>query len=96
MGFTQLQTRSAYSLLNSTIKIEALIQFAKDHQLDTLALVEETRLHSGIKFYKACVKANIKPIIGLSVNVKIEDVLDTWTLIAKNTEGYQALLKIST
>ncbi|HAX72301.1 MAG TPA: DNA polymerase III subunit alpha [Firmicutes bacterium] len=96
MGFVQLQVRSSYSLLKSTIQIKELIDFAVKNQFSTLSLVEEGSFHSGIKFYSACLNANIKPIFGLSVNVSVDSFQDVWTLMAKNNEGYEALMKLAT
>ena len=95
MEFTHLQVRSTYSLLNSTISISDLIKFAKAKQLTTLSLVEEGTMHGAIKFYQACQKANIKPIIGISLKVKIHTLTDEWIFLAKNKSGYQSLLKLA-
>ena len=95
MGFIHLQVRSAYSLLNSSIKIRDLVRLAQSESLSCLALVEDGTMHSAIKFYTACQKAKIKPIIGMTVNVLGETFWDEWTLLAKNQKGYQALLKLA-
>ena len=95
MSFIHLQLRSAYSLLGSSINLSELIEFAKSENLTTLALVEDGAMHSAIKFYKACEIAQIKPIIGLTLKVKIESFNDEWTILAKNKNGYQALLKFA-
>ena len=57
MGFIHLQVRSAYSLLNSSIKIQDLLQLAQAESMSCLALVEEGTMHSAIKFYTACQKS---------------------------------------
>ena len=95
MGFTHLQVRSAYSLLTSSIKIADYINLATSRDLKSLALVEDGTMHSAIKFYKACQLAGIKPIIGIRLNIKVDEFKDDWTLIAKNNKGYQALLKLA-
>lgn len=95
MGFIHLQVRSAYSLLNSSIKIQDLLQLAQAESMSCLALVEEGTMHSAIKFYTACQKAKIKPIIGMTVKIFGESFWDEWTLLAKNQKGYQALLKLA-
>ncbi len=96
MEFTQLQVRSTYSLLQSTIQIESLVKHAKSLGLSSVSLVEIGSLHSSIKFYEACQKEQMKPIFGLSVVVSMEEIQDHWTLLAKNNEGYQVLLKCAT
>ena len=89
MGFTHLQVRSAYSLLNSSIKLADYVSLATLNQFKSLALVEEGSMHSAIKFYIACQKAGIKPIIGMSLKIRGEGFEDEWTLLAKNNKGYE-------
>ena len=48
MGFTHLQVRSAYSLLNSSIKLADYVSLATSNQLKSLALVEEGSMHSAL------------------------------------------------
>ncbi|GAB3791900.1 DNA polymerase III subunit alpha [Virgibacillus kimchii] len=93
MSFTHLQIRSAYSIMKSTIKIDNLIEKAKELNLDALALTDEHVLYGVIPFYKACIKNNMKPIIGMTV-LLTED--QTCILLAKNNTGYKELVKIST
>lgn len=95
MGFTHLQVRSAYSLLNSSIKLADYVSLATSNRLKSLALVEEGSMHSAIKFYIACQKAGIKPIIGMSLKIRGEGFEDEWTLLAKNSKGYETLLKLA-
>ena len=93
--FTQLQVASSYSLLKSTIKLDELITHAKQHQLEAVSLIEKDELHSSIKFYEACLKANIKPLIGLSLPVEIHNERHRFSIIAKNYKGYLHLLMLA-
>ncbi|MBQ8992639.1 MAG: DNA polymerase III subunit alpha [Turicibacter sp.] len=95
MGFTHLQVQSAYSLLNSSIRLEDYINLATSNQLKSLALVEDGTMHSAIKFYKACQKVGIKPIIGIDLMIDVDGMKDEWILIAKNNQGYERLLKLA-
>lgn len=95
MAFTHLQLRSAYTLLGSSIRLSQLIEFAKTEQLSILALVEDSTMHSAIKFYRACEEAGIKPLIGMSLKVRGGSLNDEWILLAKDEQGYQALLKFA-
>ena len=95
MGFTHLQVQSAYSLLNSSIRLEDYINLATSNKLMSLALVEDGTMHSAIKFYKACQKAGIKPIIGINLMIDVDGMKDEWILIAKNNQGYERLLKLA-
>ena len=95
MGFTHLQVQSAYSLLNSSIRLEDYINLATSNQLKSLALVEDGTMHSAIKFYKACKKVGIKPIIGFNLVIDVDGMKDEWILIAKTNQGYERLLKLA-
>lgn len=96
MVLTHLQVRSGYSLLDSTITLDAYVNHAKQLQVRTLALTDEAVLYGVIPFYKACVQAGIKPIIGMVVNVEQADATFACTLLAKNNAGYKQLMAIST
>lgn len=96
MAFTHLYVKSSYSLMNSTISIEKLVTRAKELQFDALALTDENVMYGVIPFYQACKNAGIKPIIGLAVKVMLDGEENECVLLAKNNQGYRALLKIST
>ncbi|RFU65986.1 DNA polymerase III subunit alpha [Peribacillus glennii] len=94
--FIHLHIQSAYSLLSSTVKIDELVSQAKAKGFPALALTDRNVMYGSIYFYKECQKQGIKPIIGL-----LADVLDgqeepyPLILLARNNEGYQNLLKIT-
>lgn len=98
MSFVHLQVYSAYSLLTSTITIEKLVTDAKSKGFSTIALTDRNVMYGAVAFYKECIKNNIKPIIGLTVDVtmtKNGEKSYPLVLLAKNNDGYQNLLKIS-
>ena len=86
-----LYVKTENTLLSSMITIPKLIKFAKEHQLDSLAICDDT-LYGVMEFYNACLKNNIKPIVGLDCKLENDNVL----LYAKNYQGYQQLTRIST
>lgn len=94
--FIHLHIQSAYSLLSSTVKIDELVSGAKEKGFKTLALTDRNVMYGSIYFYKECKKQGIKPIIGLIADV-LDDKEEPYPLIllARNNEGYQNLLKIS-
>lgn len=95
MSFINLNVRSCYSLLDSTITLRALIEYAQVQKLDTLSLVEDGRMHSAVKFFTACRKAGIRPVIGVSLAVASNGYVNRWTLFARNQTGYRVLLKLT-
>ncbi|MFA1821282.1 DNA polymerase III subunit alpha [Virgibacillus oceani] len=97
MSFTHLQIRSGYSLMKSTITIDKLIDKAKELKVNALALTDEHVLYGAIPFYKACLKNDIKPIIGMVINLAVSNERqEACILLAKNNAGYKELVKIST
>lgn len=97
MVFTHLQIRSSYSLLNSTITIEELVQRAAELGYTALALTDEQVLHGAIKFYKAAKNNGLKPIIGLTILVgDSQEEAHEMVILAKSNQGFQELIKLST
>ncbi|MFS0780609.1 DNA polymerase III subunit alpha [Bacillus sp. 1P06AnD] len=95
MDFVHLHVQSAYSLLSSTVRIEELVQAAKDNGMDSIALADRNVMYGAIPFYKECRKSGIKPIIGLLADVLHEEEAYPLLLLALNNTGYKHLLKIS-
>ncbi|WP_174614028.1 DNA polymerase III subunit alpha [Virgibacillus ihumii] len=97
MSFTHLQIRTGYSLMNSTITVNKLVDKIAELEMDAVAITDEQVLYGTIQFYQACLAKGIKPIIGMTVTVRIsEDNAATCILLAKNNQGYKHLTKIST
>ncbi len=97
MSFVHLQVASAYSLLSSTVSINGLVHKAKELGYKALALTDKNMMYGAIPFYKACLKENIKPIIGLTADIANDKGETSYPLVllVKNQIGYQNLLKIS-
>jgi DNA polymerase III, alpha subunit len=99
MEFVPLQVLSSYSLLNSTTKIDQLVSAAKQRGYRSLALTDEDVLYGAVEFYNAARQADIHPIIGLTLrmnSVAEEGVTVPVVLLAKDWQGYQNLMKLST
>ena len=102
--FVHLHNHSEYSLLDGLSKITKMVKACKDLGMDSIALTDHGVMYGAIEFYKECLSAGIKPIIGVEAYVaprshKLkEGKADTepfhLTLLAKNYEGYLNLLKL--
>ena len=95
MEFVNLFVKSEYSMLDSTCAISRLVQDAVKKGYKSLAITDEAVMHGTIKFYEACIKNDIKPIIGLKVKYSYDDIDSSILLYAVNNMGYQNLMKIS-
>ena len=95
MSFTHLQVRSGYSLMESTIQIDQLVDRAKTLNFTSLALTDFEVMHGAISFYQACLKHGIKPLLGMTIELSHEEESIECTLLAENNLGYQNLLAIT-
>ena len=96
MSFVHLQVRSGYTFMHSTVKINQLVKKAKLDGMTAIALTDRNVLHGALEFYQACQRENIKPIIGMETTIIVNEQLNDVILLAKNNQGYQSLLKLST
>lgn len=98
VSFVHLHVYSAYSLLSSTARIEQLVLSAREKGFTALALTDKNVMYGTVAFYKECLRHSIKPIMGLTVDVLSEsDEGEAYPLVllAKNKQGFQNLLKIT-
>ena len=89
--YIPLYNKSNYTLLSSLLKIDDLINYAKDKNLPAIALTD-TNMYMTMEFINRCNNENIKPIIGLCVNALDKEII----LLGKDYTGYQSLIKLST
>lgn len=104
--FTHLHVHSHYSLLAALPHIKDLVARAKSLGMDALALTDNGNLYGAIEFYKACKKAEIKPILGVDFYIAartrhdkepgIDSRRKRVILLAKNETGYKNLIKLVT
>jgi len=97
MEFVNLYLESEYTLTSSPIKISELVTKLKEYNFNSVAITDSNNMYGVFKFYNSCTENNIKPIIGLQIDlVGISGEKTKLVLYAKNNTGYKNLLKIST
>lgn len=106
MSFVHLHLHTGYSLLDGMCRIEDVMRRAIEYKMPAVAITDHGALYGAFKFYTKAVEAGIKPIIGVETYVAKNSRLDKQagldrdqfhlTLLAKNLEGYQNLLKLIT
>jgi len=104
--FTHLHVHSQYSLLDGLPKIDELLKYVKENDMDSVALTDHGVLYGAVEFYKKAKQVGIKPIIGCEVYVAFEKMTQKrpnvdnkryhLILLAKNEEGYKNLVKLVT
>src|SRR3989344_2597333 len=103
-SFIHLHGHTEYSLLDGLSKINKLVKAVKEMGMPAVAMTDHGVMYGAIEFYKTCLEANIKPIIGCELYVAKrshkdkEGKLDTepshLTVLAKNYQGYLNLMKL--
>ncbi len=97
--FVHLHVHTEYSLSDSTVRISRLIDKAVEDNMTALAITDLSNVYGVVKFYKACLNAGIKPLIGAEVwveNPLDETLQDKLVLLAQNNQGYIQLSQILT
>ena len=89
--FIPIYIKSNYSLLSSMLKIDDIISYSLKNNL-TSCFLTDTNMFGAMEFYQKCKKNHLNPILGLEL--KIDDFI--LLVYAKNYEGYQSLIKLST
>ena len=87
--------RSCYSLLQGTMTPDMLVHKAKELGFTAIALSDRNRLYGVPEFIKATTKYQIKPILGIEIDVLIEGSTYPFLLMAKNDAGYAGLMRLS-
>lgn len=90
MNYVPLWIKTDYSILSSLVKIDDLINKLKELSITSCAIVDNN-LYGVMEFYTKCINNDIKPIIGLEIDVGYKVLL-----YAKNYSGYQNLCNIDT
>lgn len=104
-NFTHLHVHSHYSLLDGLAKIDDLIRKTKECKMNSLALTDHGVMYGSVEFYQKAKEADIKPIIGVEAYIapngrkmkrpRIDTRPYHIVLLAKNHQGYQNLLKLT-
>jgi DNA polymerase III subunit alpha len=99
-----LRSYTHYSLLSAIPKVPALIKNALDKGYTTVALTDEDTSTGLIEMYDKANELGVKPILG--VTLAITNIIDSEgnygrhagfgkvALLAKNNDGYKAILKL--
>ena len=96
--FIHLRALSSYSLSESALKIDNLVKLAKINNMPAIAITDNNNMFGVFEFSKECVKNNIQPIIGSTINfldVNVNNQISQITFLVKNEIGYKNLLELS-
>ena len=92
---THLFTRSCYSLLNSTIRIQEYVKYASSLGYESIVLTDHNVMYGSASFLHACKKEGIHGIIGMEVDCLYHDTVVPFLLLSKDNKGYVDLMYLS-
>jgi len=97
MAFVHLRTHTEFSVVDGTLRIDdAAKAAAKDGQV-ALAITDLANLFGGIKFYNACRKKGVKPLLGADIWLEPEGSdkqPSRLLLLVQNKQGYLNLCEV--
>jgi DNA polymerase-3 subunit alpha len=96
-GFVHLRVHTEYSLVNGTLRIQPLVQAAAGMMMPAVAVTDQCNLFSMVKFYRAAMKAGVKPVIG--VDLWVTDASGNGqptrlVLLCRHHEGFLGLTRL--
>jgi len=92
--FIHLHLHSEYSLVDSTLRINQIVNAAVNNDMPAAAITDLSNVFAVVKFYKAALKAGIKPIVGSDVWLERPDQPGKpfrLVLLCQNEQGYRNL-----
>ena len=100
--FVHLHVHSEYSLLDGAIRVKDLVEQAAMQEMPAVALTDHGNMFGAIKFYKACLEANITPLLGCEMYVAPgsrhtkeqkpgREIAYHLVLLAENLDGWKNL-----
>lgn len=104
--FVHLHVHTEYSLLDGLCTIHKLLERAKQHNMNAIAITDHGAMYGSIPFYTKAREEGIKPIIGMETYMAARSRFEKQTrlgadqfhllLLAKNLLGYRNLLSLTT
>jgi len=106
MTWIPLNVHSQFSILDSTVSVNALAAKAKEFGMSAIALTDHGNLYGAVDFFKACKGAGVKPILGCEIwmapgsrheKKRIPGTPEGMPilLLAKEIAGYKNLCKLT-
>jgi DNA polymerase-3 subunit alpha len=107
-NFVHLHLHTFYSLLDSSIRPEALFKKAEQYKMPAIAMTDHGNMFGAVEFYNGARSHGLKPIIGCEVYVAPEsrfektdkqglrDASYHLILLAKSETGYKNLVRLIT
>jgi DNA polymerase-3 subunit alpha len=96
--FVHLRLHSEFSIVDSTCRIDDVVQAAADDQQPALAITDLSNLFGAIKFYKAARSKGVQPILGADIFLEGLGVdpltLSRVMVLVQSSKGYLNLSEL--
>ena len=96
--FVHLRLHSEFSIVDSTCRIDEVVQAAADDQQPALAITDLSNLFGAIKFYKAAREKGVQPILGAEIFLEGLGAdplaLSRVMVLVQSTQGYLNLSEL--
>ncbi|MEM9688900.1 MAG: DNA polymerase III subunit alpha [Pseudomonadota bacterium] len=98
-AFAHLSLHSEFSLVDSTVRIDRLVEACRKDGMPAVALTDRNNLFALVKFYRKAIAAGVKPIVGADLVVENPDDAKRpyrLILLCQNRDGYRNLSQLIT
>ncbi|MCK5324379.1 MAG: DNA polymerase III subunit alpha [Woeseiaceae bacterium] len=98
-AFVHLHVHTEYSLVDSTVRIPALMDKAAADSMPAVAMTDQNNLFGLVKFYRRALAAGVKPIIGADLRICNDDERDrpySLIVLCQDNHGYRNLSRLIT
>ena len=99
-GFVHLRVRTAWSLLESTVRPDRLVAACRAAGMPAVAVTDHAALFGAFDFGRKAAAQGVQPIVGCLLPVEIaksergEPIVGELTVLCQNETGYGSLLKL--
>ncbi len=105
-SFVHLHNLSEFSLLSSALRVNDIAKLAAENGMPAVALTDRMNLHACMRFYDACLRNGVRPIIGAEIAVEsfsqqisidpLSPAIYDIVILAENNKGYEKLCELIT
>ena len=93
-SFVHLTLHSEYSIVDSLLRMDSLIDSVADQGMPAVALTDQMNVFGLVKFYRKAIDVGIKPIVGADLSLSERGQTYKVTALCKNQKGYQHLIQL--
>jgi len=97
--FVHLHVHTEFSIVDSTVRIPALMEQCATWNMPAVALTDQSNLFALVKFYKKALSRGVKPLIGVDMRIANTDDVErpfSMVLLCQGLQGYRNLTQLVT